>query len=116
MLTGDDAGLQMQGSPEVTLTAMTTGDLAGIALAVTDTGKEAPQSDMQGSPRLNVTGSIYAAGQHLELQGNPQLTVNGDESKLVAYSFALKGSPDVTIGAQDTEISITDISFLRLIR
>jgi len=35
---------------------------------------------------------------------------------LVARSFSLKGSPDVTIEAQNTETSITDISFLRLLR
>jgi len=115
VLTGEDAALDMQGSPDVTLTAMTTGELAGIALAVTDSGKEA-ESEMQGSPKLTVTGSIYMPDQRFGLQGNPQLTVKGDQSKVVAGSFSLKGSPDINIEAQDTETSVTDISFLRLVR
>lgn len=116
VLTGDDAALLMQGSPDLTLTAMETGDLAGIALAVTATGNEAAESEMQGSPSLTVTGSVYMPGQRFRLQGNPQLTVKGDESKLVARSFTFKGSPDVNIEAEDTRITVADVTSLRLVR
>ncbi len=116
VLTGKDAGLQMQGSTEMSLTAMTTGDFAGIALAVTETGKEAAESELQGSPDLTVEGSIYMPGQVFKLQGSPHVTVSGDDSKLVGGSFSFKGSPDVDIHADDTQSEVADVSFLRLLR
>jgi hypothetical protein len=116
VLTGDDAGLQMQGSTELSLTAMTTGDFAGIALATTNTGKEASESDLQGSPKLTVEGSIYMPGQLFKLQGSPHVIIEGDDSKLVGGSFSFTGSPDVDIGANDTEGQIADVGFLRLLR
>ena len=116
VLTGNDARLDMQGSGELTLSAMSTGDLAGIALAVTNTGAEGASSSLQGAPNVSVTGSIYMPGQRLDMQGNPSLHIQGDEGKVLARSFELRGSPDIQIDANDTEISSADISFLRLLR
>lgn len=116
VLTGDDASLQMQGSGELTLSAMSTGDLVGIALAVTNTGAEGASSSLQGAPNVSVRGSIYMPGQRLDMQGNPSLHIQGDEGKVLARSFELRGSPDIQIDADDTEISSADISFLRLLR
>ena len=114
VLTGDDASLDMQGSGGLTLSAMTTGDLAGIAFAVTDTGAEGDSSSLQGSPNVSVSGSIYMPGQRLHMQGNPGLTISGDESKILARSFELRGSPQIQIDASDTLLSMADVSFLRV--
>jgi len=116
VLTGTNASLDMQGNGELTLSALSTGDLAGIALAVTKTGAEAVSSNWQGSPNVSVTGSIYMPGQRLNMQGNPSLHIQGDEGKVLARSFELRGSPDIRIDADDTEINTADISFLRLMR
>ena len=114
VLTGEGAALDLQGSPDISLSAMTTGDLAGIAIAVTDTGEEADRSELQGSPTLTLTGSIYLRGQQLVLQGNPAINLRGDADKIVARSFDLQGSPDISIAAKDTKIRSADIDFLRI--
>lgn len=115
VMTGSGASLHMQGSPRLSLTAPTTGPLAGIALAVTDTGTEATTSELQGSPDLNLTGSVYMPGQLLSLQGSPGLKLSGIADKLVAGSFSLKGSPDVVIKARDTQEAGLDRTSLRIL-
>lgn len=116
LMTGDGAGLQMQGNPDLTLTAPDSGALAGIAVAVADTKGAAPTSELQGSPRLTVEGSVYMPGQQLVMQGNPQISITGTASKLVASSFDLQGSPDLTVQANDTQIKSADLSSLRIMK
>jgi hypothetical protein len=116
ILTGKDAALDMQGSVEMSLTAMSSGDLEGLAISVTNTGEEANESELQGSPNLTIQGSVYMPGQLMKLQGSPQLTINGEQSKLVADSFSFHGSPDININADDTKGQVADVRFVRLLR
>jgi Flp pilus assembly protein TadG len=114
LINGEGAALDMQGNPAIAISAMDTGGFAGIALAVTNTGDEADTSTLQGSPSLELSGSIYMPGQKLELQGSPRITMSGDSDKLIASRFDLQGSPDILIAANDTETMVADISQLRL--
>lgn len=115
LLTGRGAELDAQGSPSLTLSAMDSGPLAGIAIAVTHEGVEAPQSLLRGSPRFDVHGSIYLPGQVLLLQGTPDLTLSGESTKAVAAAFELRGNPEMTVLANDSEEMVAGADFLRII-
>jgi hypothetical protein len=102
LLSGSNAVLDLQGSPNLTLSAMTTGSLAGIAIS-SDTPAAPPLvSTMQGSPDISLTGSLRLPGQVLKMQGSPKLTLNGATDKAVAYAFDLHGSPDLISKADDS--------------
>jgi hypothetical protein len=116
LITGRGAELDAQGSPSLTLSAMDSGPLAGIAIAVTNDGVEAPQSSLRGTPRLDVQGSIYLPGQVLLLQGTPDLTLSGERTKAIAAAFLLGGNPDMTVLANDSEESLAGANRLRILR
>jgi Flp pilus assembly protein TadG len=99
LLSGNDAVLDLQGSPKMKLTAMTTGPLAGIAVASNTVAPPALTSSLQGSPEVSLTGSLWLPGQTLKMQGSPTLTMEGANDKTIAYSFDLQGSPDLIIKA-----------------
>lgn len=102
LLHGTGAVLNFQGSPTVTMEAMTTGPLAGIAIASDPAGPPGLTSTLQGSPDLNLTGSLWLSRQVLHLQGSPTVTLNGPKDKAIAAAFTLQGSPDLTVKADDT--------------
>ena len=101
LLAGVNAILDMQGSPKLTLDAMQTGSLAGIAIA-SDTPGAPLTSILQGSPDLVVNGSIYLPNQRLEMQGSPLLSMLGMSDSLMALSFRLQGSPDIKISSDSS--------------
>lgn len=115
LLTGAGANLHLQGSPSLTLTAMKTGAMAGIALAMADDGR-AKTAVLWGSPDVNVTGSMYLPSTHLRLEGSPSLTLSGAHDKLAAHSFSLIGSPELRIEADDRNNEAFDLAKLRLVR
>jgi len=116
LITGRGAELDAQGSPSLTLDAMDSGPLAGIAIAVTNNGIEAPQSSLRGTPRFNLRGSIYLPGQVLLLQGTPDLNLSGERSKAIAAAFLLRGNPEMTVLANDSEETLAGPDFLRIVR
>jgi hypothetical protein len=97
LLSGMNAVLDLQGSPSITLTAMSSGPMAGIAIASDTPASPILTSSLQGSPDINVTGSIYLPNQRLDMQGNPSLNLLGLTDRLIALSFRLQGSPDITL-------------------
>jgi len=116
LLSGANAVLDLQGSPSLTLSAMTTGTMAGIAIA-SDTPAEPPLvSCLQGSPDISLTGSLRLPGQVLKMQGSPKLTLNGATDKAIAYSFDLHGSPDLINKANDSAEQVAGASNLRLVK
>ncbi len=105
LLAGVNAILDMQGSPKVTLSAMSSGPLAGMAIASDTPASPILTSTLQGSPDLVVTGSIYLPHQRLEMQGSPLLNVLGQKDSLIALSFRLQGSPDINISSDHTTMA-----------
>jgi hypothetical protein len=97
LLSGVGAVLDLQGSPTLELTAMTTGVLAGVAIASDTPASPVLTSRLQGSPDLKVTGSIYLPNQRFDMQGSPVLDMLGGSDTLMALSFQLQGSPDIKI-------------------
>jgi hypothetical protein len=117
LLSGNNAVLDLQGSPTLTLSAMTTGSLAGIAIS-SDTPADPPLvSSLQGSPDISLTGSLRLPGQILKMQGSPKLILNGTTDKAVAYGFDLQGSPDLISKADDNaDRKPGELANLRLIK
>lgn len=116
LLSGANAVLDLQGSPSLTLSAMTTGPYAGIAIS-SDTPPEPPlTSTLQGSPDITLTGSLRLPGQILKMQGSPKLTHNGLTDKTIAYGFDLHGSPDLISKANDSSETTKAALSLRLVR
>ena len=101
LLAGNGAVLDMQGSSSITLVAMKTGALADIAIASTTPSSPVLSSSLQGSPKLNLTGSLYLPNQRLQLQGNPSLNVFGATDAILALSYDLQGSPEINIAAKN---------------
>ena len=102
LLSGVNATLDMQGSPKITLEAMETGPLAGIAIASDTSASPVLTSVLQGSPDLVVSGSIYLPNQRLEMQGSPLLDIQGKSDSLIALSYRLQGSPDIKIASDSS--------------
>lgn len=116
LLSGANAMLDLQGSPSLTLSAMTTGPYAGIAIS-SDTPPEPPlTSTLQGSPDITLTGSLRLPGQILKMQGSPKLIQNGLTDKTIAYGFDLQGSPDLISKANDSSETVKAALSLRLVR
>ena len=115
LLSGSNAVLDLQGSPSMTLEAMKTGSLAGIAIASDTPASPILTSTLQGSPDINVTGSIYLPTQRFEMQGSPLLNMAGDRDSLVALSFRLQGSPDIKIASDSRKMKTTG-GGVRLVR
>lgn len=105
LLSGLNAILDMQGSPTMTLEAMDTGSLAGIAIASDTSASPVLTSVLQGSPDLTVTGSIYLPNQRLEMRGSPVLNTLGPSDSLIALSFKLQGSPDIKIASDSNTMA-----------
>lgn len=105
LLSGVNAILDMQGSPKLTLSAMSSGPLAGMAIASDTPTSPILTSTLQGSPDLVVTGSIYLPHQRLEMQGSPLLNLLGQADTLIALSFRLQGSPDINIASDHTTMA-----------
>jgi hypothetical protein len=97
----------------VTLTAMTTGPLAGIAIAAVPS-TPILTSTLQGSPDLSLTGSLYLPNQRLRMQGSPTVNMLGAKDRLAALSFDLQGSPDITLASSDTALPGSKVTNLRL--
>ena len=95
----------MQGSPSIKLVAMATGSLAGIAIASETPASPTLTSVLQGSPDIDVTGSIYLPNQRLEMQGSPALNMLGLTNSLIALSFRLQGSPDINIASDSSKMA-----------
>jgi Flp pilus assembly protein TadG len=113
LLSGTGAVLDLQGSPSLTLSPMTTGDFAGMAIVADTAQNPILNSRLQGSPTLDVTGSIYLPNQELTLQGSPTLNLSGPGISLAANSFELRGSPDINIKTSSTYASNSPIRLLR---
>jgi Flp pilus assembly protein TadG len=116
LLSGNNAVLDLQGSPKLTLSAMTTGPLAGIAISSNTTTPPVLTSKLQGSPDVSLTGSLWLPGQTLRMQGSPKLSLEGPQDKMVAYSFFLRGSPDLIIKADNRTNSGSSRTSVRLIQ
>jgi hypothetical protein len=114
LFEGENAVLDIQGSPQVRLSAMNTGPLKGIVIAAA--ASATGTSIIQGSPELEIDGAIYLPRQSLRLHGSPTLRLSGARDKLVARSYALQGSPDIVIDAGNPSDPEESLSFLRLIR
>lgn len=102
LLSGQGAVLDMQGSPQLTLSAMSSGPLAGIAISSVTPALPRLTSRLQGSPKVSLSGSVYLPNQTLDFQGNASMTLNGIADKLVAAAFDLQGSPDIVIKADES--------------
>jgi Flp pilus assembly protein TadG len=115
LLTGPGANFDLSGNETLSLSAMTTGPLAGIAIAMADDGV-AKTASMQGTPRLNLAGSLYFPSTHLDMKGTPEINLTGTRDKFVAHSFDMQGTPDINIAADESTAQDFDITALRLIR
>ncbi|HEX8665628.1 MAG TPA: pilus assembly protein TadG-related protein [Beijerinckiaceae bacterium] len=116
LLSGNNAALDLQGSPKLKLSAMLTGSLAGIAISSNTPASPRLTSTLQGSPDVSLTGSLWLPGQTLKMQGSPTLTLNGATDKAVAYSFDLHGSPDLIVKADENSDRKGGFADLRLVR
>jgi Flp pilus assembly protein TadG len=102
LLSGTGSVLDLQGSPEMTLSAMQTGPLANIAIASSTPAVPVLTSILRGSPSLTVTGSIYLPTQRFDLQGHASLALQGKAESLTALSFQFRGSPHLTIDSDSS--------------
>ena len=116
LLAGHGAALDFQGNPSITLVAMKTGALAGVAIASATPSSPILTSSVQGSPKLNLTGSMYLPNQRFRLQGSASLNVFGATDALVALSFDLHGSPDINMASQNQKIGGTAMAGPRLVQ
>jgi hypothetical protein len=116
LLSGNNAVLDLQGSPKLNLSAMLSGPLAGIAISSNTPASPRLTSILQGSPEVTLVGSIRLPNQTLKMQGSPTLTLNGTNDKAIAYEFELRGSPDLIVKANDLGDKSGGFADLRLAR
>jgi Flp pilus assembly protein TadG len=116
LLSGVNAVLDFQGNPQVRLSAMLTGPLAGIAISSNTPSSPLLSSTLQGSPDVSLTGSIRLPNQILKMQGSPTLTLDGASDKAIAYEFSMTGSPDLIVKADDSKDLQGGFAELRLVR
>ena len=53
--------------------------------------------------KADVTGSIYLPNQRLSISGSADLVLKGTFDKLVARSFSISGSGNVSVQADDSQ-------------
>ena len=63
LLSGNNAVLDLQGSPKLSLTAMLVGPLGGIAISSNTPASPRLTSTLQGSPDVTLVGSIRLPNQ-----------------------------------------------------
>lgn len=101
-LLGPGAYLDFQGNPTLSISAMTTGSLAGILIA-SDPTAATQTSTIQGNITLvltaNLDGSIYLPNQSLSVGGSSDLKLKGAKDMLVAGTIVVAGSSTVTSSA-----------------
>jgi hypothetical protein len=108
--------LDLQGSPSLTLSAMSTGPMAGMAIVADTPASPVLTSEWRGSPDIKVTGTVYLPNQRLKMQGSPSLDVLGLSDALVALSFDLHGSPDIRIKSDSAVMPPGAAQGVRLIK
>ena len=116
LLSGSGAILDLQGNSIITLVAMQAGALEGIAIASDTPGTPILTSSLQGTPKLNLTGSMYLPNQRLKLQGNPSVNVLGGHDAMIALSFDMQGSPEILMSSKDKQGQGTAYAGPRLMR
>jgi Flp pilus assembly protein TadG len=98
ILLGSGAYLDYQGSPNVNIAAMTTGALAGLAIA-SDPATPAQTSTMLGNSTTFLTaaatGSIYLRNHTLTIGGNSDLVLNASPDLLAVRALVVSGSAKV---------------------
>jgi len=103
------AYFEFQGNPALSISAMTTGDFAGIAFASSPFGAAATSMIKgNGSTLLTAgsTGGIYLPNQKLVIEGNAELTLTGATSKVLIHSISLGGSAKLSVAADALAISM----------
>ena len=116
VLVGANAVLDLQGTPKIQLSAMTTGPTAGIAIASATQTSPPLVSKLQGNGAVTLNGSLWLPDQVLDMQGNPTLTLTGATDKALAYGFAVQGNPELIVKADDRLEQQASIGKLRLSR
>jgi hypothetical protein len=116
LLSGNGAVLDLQGSPSLTLSAMSTGPMAGMAIVADTPASPVLTSEWRGSPDIKVTGTVYLPNQRLKMQGSPSLDMLGLSDALVALSFDLHGSPDIRIKSDSAVMPPGAAQGVRLIK
>lgn len=115
LLRGPNANLDVLGEPQIKLTAMSTGPLAGIAIASAPSAQPLV-STLQGSPNISLTGSLYLPNQRLKLQGSPALSFLGPRDAVAALSYDLHGSPAISLQTDDLSFPSSSFAELYLMR
>jgi Flp pilus assembly protein TadG len=115
VLSGAGAHLDMQGNPDITLTAPVSGPTAGIALAMADDGFSKTAS-IHGNPTIRLAGSLYFPTSPLDLQGSAEIILSGAKDKFVAHSFRMQGSPDIVVAADERNTATADSVEVRLVK
>jgi hypothetical protein len=109
------------GSTRLTLTAMATGPLAGIAIA-SDAPKQANlASEVGASADVTLRGSLYLPGHFFRMRGSPTVSILGPTDRMIVRSFSqlgekgMTGSGDLILGADDNLLRASASHVLRLI-
>lgn len=95
-LTGTNSGLKLGGSAQITLTAPTTGNYAGIAI-FSDRDSPVDSSWLGGSSSLDIEGTVYLPNQDLEFTGSNSATAPANYTVLIARTVTFSGSSDIAI-------------------
>jgi hypothetical protein len=102
ILLGSGAYLDFQGTLNISLTAMTSGRLAGLVFA-SDPSAPAQTSTLKGNVGLllaaDVSGSIYLPNHTLSVGGSSDLILKGAQDRLVVGSLSVSGSSRVASSA-----------------
>ena len=111
--------LNWSGSSIISLSAQTTGPLAGLTIVSHPTGPKL-ESTLSGNstsgPDVKFFGSIYLPNHKLTLTGSAALIMNGDRSKVVSRSVSLGGSSTLVMRADDMADVLDALRELRLLR
>ena len=114
-VTGDDAGVTVNGGADLDLIAPATGTYAGMAMMQDSASNPYTISEIQGGGDVKLSGGLYFPTQTLQIGGNGNLGQNADAWAIVAHKVQLKGNGTVRIetnfdGKGLPQMAITPVS------
>ena len=98
-LMGTNAGFDINGGSHLELTAMTTGDYAGLLLIQDRASNAGDTSKVNGNSSTTLTGAIYAPTQTVRMNGNGTFGQSSPLMPLIADKVVITGNTTAKIDA-----------------
>ncbi len=105
-LTGSDATIDVSGGGELTFSAPTTGEMAGMLIYADRNLVEGLEHNFKGGADVSYEGTIYAPTTDITFSGNSNGDSSANWSMFIARKFDGNGNGDMTINANFVDSNV----------